>query len=517
MSMSLETARHPEDLRRVCIEPLTRVEGHGKVTLLLDEDHHIRQARLHVVEFRGFEKFIQGRPYWELPVLVQRLCGICPVSHHLAAAKACDQLIGVDQIPPTAEKLRRLMHLGQTFQSHALHFFHLASPDLLFGFDDAVAHRNVVGVIQDHPEIATQGVLMRKYGQEVIRLTSGKRVHGTGALPGGINKNLSPEERDYLLKDIGQMIEWSEGAVQLMKRIFLNNADFHYRFGAVDANTLGLTAPDGAHELYHGALRVRDADGNLILDQVDYQDYEQVIHEEIKDWSYMKFPFLTSLGPERGWYRVGPLARVNNCDSFHTPLAEQERQDFAAAGEGRPLQAALATHWARLIELLHCAEAMRELLDDPDLLGTDLRAQGSLRQKGIGVVEAPRGTLFHHYEIDSDGLVTRANLIVSTTNNNQAMNTAIRQVASDFLDGRELTEPLLNQIEVAIRAYDPCLSCATHAIGRMPLLLELIDADGARVDCLCRHDDGRIERPALNGAAGLGVGALATGQGNGQD
>ena len=500
MTTQLETARHPETLRRVCIEPVTRVEGHGKVTLLLDEDNHIRQARLHVVEFRGFEKFIQGRPYWELPVLVQRLCGICPVSHHLAAAKACDQLIGVEQLTPTAEKVRRLMHLGQTLQSHALHFFHLSSPDLLFGFDDPVAHRNIIGVIQDHPEIATQGVLLRKYGQEVIRVTAGKRVHGTGALPGGVNKNVSIEERDYLQADIEQMVAWAEGAVQLIKRVFLTNPDFHYRFGAVDANTLGLIAPDGALELYHGGLRARDADGNTVLDHQDYRHYEELIHEEIKDWSYMKFPFLTHLGPQLGWYRVGPLARINNCDSIHTPLAEQERQDFAAAGEGRPLQAALATHWARLIELLYCAEAIRELLPDPDLQGTDLRVSGTMQTKGIGVVEAPRGTLFHHYEIDDDGLVTRANLIVSTTNNNQAMNTAIRQVAAEFLDGQELTEPLLNQIEVAIRAYDPCLSCATHAVGRMPLDIELQDADGVTLDRLCRHIDGTVDRPPTIGA-----------------
>lgn len=495
MTNFLETAPQPETLRRVCIEPLTRVEGHGKVTLLLDEDNRIQQARLHIVEFRGFERFIQGRPYWELPVLVQRLCGICPVSHHLAAAKACDQLIGVDALTPTAEKIRRLMHLGQVLQSHALHFFHLSSPDLLFGFDDEVGHRNILGVIQDHPEIAKRGVLLRKFGQEVIRVTAGKRVHGTGAVPGGVNKGLSPKERDALLAEVDQMVDWAEQSVQLMKRIFLTNKDYHYRFGAVDANTLSLISPDGAFELYHGSIRVKDAAGDTLLDHQDYHDYERVIQEEIKPWSYMKFPFLTRLGPELGWYRVGPLARVNNCDRFDTSLAEQERQDFAAAGEGRPLQAALATHWARLIELLHCAEEIRGLLPDPDLMGSDLRLRGKMRSKGIGVVEAPRGTLFHHYEIDGDGLVTRANLIVSTTNNNQAMNTAIRQVASHYLDGQELSEPLLNHIEVAIRAYDPCLSCATHAVGRMPLELDLVDASGELVDRIHRHPDGSLERP----------------------
>ena len=493
MSSSLESAAHPEHLKRVVIEPLTRVEGHGKVTLLQDDDNRVRQARLHIVEFRGFEKFIQGRPYWELPVVVQRLCGICPVSHHLAAAKATDQLVGVDELTPTAEKVRRLMHFGQTFQSHALHFFHLSSPDLLFGFDDSVPHRNIVGVIQDHPEIARQGVLMRKYGQEVIRVTAGKRVHGTGAVPGGVNKSLSAEERDYLRKDVDQMIAWAESAVQLMKKIFMQNPDYHYAFARVDANTLGLIRGDGAFEIYHGGLRAKDPTGETIFDHLDYQDYEQVFREEVKPWSYMKFPFIAALGPERGWYRVGPLARVNNCDRFDTPLAEQERHDFMAAGEGRPLQAALATHWARLIELLHCAEAIKELLRDPDLLGSELRLRGEMRSKGIAVVEAPRGTLFHHYEIDGDGLVRKANLIVSTTNNNQAMNESIRQVASHYLDGKELTEPLLNQVEVAIRAFDPCLSCATHAVGKMPLEIELVDAAGQVVDRIHKRASGEIE------------------------
>jgi len=493
MASPLEATDHPERLKRVVVEPLTRVEGHGKVTLLQDEDKHIRQVRLHIVEFRGFEKFVQGRPYWELPVLVQRLCGICPVSHHLAAAKATDQLVGVDTLTPTAEKVRRLMHLGQTLQSHALHFFHLSSPDLLFGFDDPVAHRNLVGLIQDHPDIAKRGVLLRKYGQEIIRVTAGKRIHGTGAIPGGVNKSLSVQERDYLSKDIDRTVKWAEESVQLIKRIFMQNPGYHYEFAKVDANILSMVRPDGTFEIYHGGLRARDPEGRTIFDHVDYQDYGRYLREEVKPWSYMKFPFIADLGPETGWYRVGPLARLNNCDRFDMPLAEQERHDFVAAGEGRPLQAALANHWARLIELLYCAEAIRGLLADPDLRGAELHLRGEMREKGIGALEAPRGTLFHHYEIDGDGLVRKANLIVATTNNNQAMNESIRQVAIRYLDGEELTEPLLNRIEVAIRAYDPCLSCATHALGKMPLQVELMNAAGELVDRLQKNADGRIE------------------------
>jgi len=494
MVQQLETAEHPEQLERVVIEPLTRVEGHGKVTLLLDEDNHIRQARLHIVEFRGFEKFIQGRPYWELPVLVQRLCGICPVSHHLAAAKATDMLVGARQLTPTAEKVRRLMHYGQTLQSHALHFFHLCSPDLLFGFDDAVRHRNIVGVIEDHPEIARQGVLLRKYGQEVIRVTSGKRIHGTGAIPGGVNKSLTREERDYLLQDIAQVVDWSRGAVALIQQIFFEQFSYHMAFASIDSNMLSLVAADGGFDIYHGGLRARDASGKTLFDHVDYNAYEQFLREGVKSWSYMKFPFIESLGSEQGWYRVGPLARVNNCDFFSTPLAEQERRAFIAVGNGRPLQATLAYHWARLIELLHCAEAIQELLHDPDLLGDDLLLRGELQGRGVGVIEAPRGTLFHHYEINSDGIVEKANLIVSTTNNNQAMNESIRQVASAYLDGRQLTEPLLNQVEVAIRAYDPCLSCATHALGKMPLQVNLVDAQGSVIDSLVKSSSGEIGR-----------------------
>lgn len=481
-------------LNRIVIEPLTRVEGHGKVTLLQDENQQITQARLHIGEFRGFEKFIQGRPYWELPVLVQRLCGICPVSHHLAAAKATDMLVGATELTPTAEKVRRLMHFGQTMQSHALHFFHLCSPDLLFGFDDEIRHRNIVGVIEDHPDIAKQGVLLRKYGQEVIRVTAGKRIHGTGAIPGGVNKSLSGEEVSFLMKDIDQMIQWAVDAVALIKRIFFQHLDYHLAFATINSNMLSLTGKNGAFDIYHGALRATDHQGKIIFDQVKSSQYQNYLKEGIKNWSYMKFPFIQSIGAEDGWYRVGPLARVNHCDFFATPLAEKERQEFKAIGNGEPVQSTLAYHWARLIELLHCTEAIKVLLDDPDISGRNLINKGEMTNTGIAVLEAPRGTLLHHYEIDDDGIVTKANLIVSTTNNNQAMNESIRQVASHYLSGNQLTEPLLNQIEVAIRAYDPCLSCATHAMGKMPLEISLFDDNNRLVDRLEKRVTGNIQR-----------------------
>lgn len=486
MSYDLETAAHPENLRRIAIDPVSRVEGHGKVTILLDDQNKVHQVRLHIVEFRGFEKFIQGRPYWEVPVMVQRLCGICPVSHHLAASKAMDVIVGARKLTPTAEKLRRLMHYGQMLQSHALHFFHLCSPDLLFGFDSDVTRRNIVGVAAEHPEIARQGVLLRKFGQEVIRLTAGKRVHGTSSVPGGVNKALSQAERDLLLKDIYQIIAWSRDAVHLIRKVHTQDPGLYNSFGTFRSNFMSLVGNNGDLDFYHGSLRARDDNGALIFDGVDYQHYDRYIEEEVKPWSYMKFPYLRSLGKENGWYKVGPLARVQNCDQIPTPFAEHERRDFVDYAGGSPMHAPLAFHWTRMIEMLHAAEQIKELLHDDDILGTDLMVQGERRQEGVGVIEAPRGTLFHHYRVDENDLVTMANLIVSTTNNNQAMNEAVRHVARRYLHGREVTEGLLNHVEIAIRAFDPCLSCATHALGKMPLEVELLDPDGCRVHSLAR-------------------------------
>jgi NAD-reducing hydrogenase large subunit len=497
MPFALETAAHPENLRRVAIEPVSRVEGHGKVTLLLDEQNEVQQVRLHIVEFRGFEKFIEGRPYWEVPVMVQRLCGICPVSHHLAASKAMDQIVGAT-LTPTAEKIRRLMHYGQMLQSHALHFFHLSSPDLLFGFGADVATRNVVGVIAAQPEIAKKGVLLRKYGQEVIRMTAGKRVHGTGSIPGGVNKSLSVEERAALQKDIYQMVAWSREAVQIIKGLFEQNLAFYNAFGRFAAHTMGLVRADGAMDLYHGGLRARRSDGSTLFDHYDYSRYWEVILEDVKSWSYMKFPYFRALGnSDEGWYRVGPLSRVTLCDFIPTPLADKEREEFLAFDGGSAAGATLGYHWARMVEMLHAAEAIKDLLHDDDIEGKDLVATGERQDRGVGVIEAPRGTLIHHYRVDEHDQVIRANLIVSTTHNNQAMNEAIRVVAKQHLDGQELTEGLLNHIEVAIRCFDPCLSCATHALGRMPLEVEIVGAGGTVIDRMTRDGRGVCARPDL--------------------
>ncbi|PSJ17762.1 Ni/Fe hydrogenase subunit alpha [Nitrosomonas supralitoralis] len=492
--MEPDKSSSPPVTRRIAIDPVTRVEGHGKITLMLDENNHIVEARLHIVEFRGFEKFIQGRPYWEVPFLVQRLCGICPVSHQLAAAKAVDQIVGMQQLTPTATKLRRLLHFGQILQSHALHFFHLSSPDFLFGFGSNPAQRNIAGVLEHYPEIALKGVKLRKFGQQVIEAITGKRIHGTGTVPGGMNKPLTPTERDTLLADVDNILQWSGEALSLNEHIHTEHPE-HRDFATLHSHFLSMTGTSGELEFYHGGLRARTADSSVIFDQFNYCDYQHILREEVRPWSYMKFPYFTALGTEQGWYRVGPLARINNCDSISTPLAENARQRFKAFGQGGLVHDTLAYHWARMIEALHCAESIHALLHDADITDTELMVdKGEHQSQGIGVIEAPRGTLFHHYQVNAEGLITQANLIVSTTSNNQAMNESIRAVANQYLDGQEITEALLNHLEVAVRAYDPCLSCATHALGKMPLQVTLQDMNGSVVDQLTKGMAGEITR-----------------------
>lgn len=477
--------------KKITIEPVTRVEGHGKVTIHLDENNNVIQTRLHIVEFRGFERFIQGRPYWEAPVLVQRLCGICPVSHHLAAAKAMDVIVGAgtgDGLTPVAEKMRRLMHYGQVFQSHVLHFFHLVSPDLLFGINADPAIRNIIGVAMEHKDLAVQGIMMRKFGQEIIKATAGKKIHGTGAIPGGINKNLSIEERDHFLKgkdplNVDKMIEWSLSAIELFRNYQSKNSELIDNMAAFPSNHLSLVRKDGAMDLYHGVIRAVDANGKKILHDVDPQDYLDYIGEEVKSWTYMKFPFLTEYGTEKGWYRVGPLARLNTVDFIPSPLAQKEFETYKAYTKGKPNNMSMHTHWARLIEVLHSAEMMKKLLNDPDLQNDNLETKGNKVYEGVGVLEAPRGTLFHHYRINNQDLIEMANLIVSTTNNNIPMNKAVEMVAKEQMNGHAvITEPMMNAVEVAIRAYDPCLSCATHALGKMPLEISLYNKNNQLID-----------------------------------
>jgi NAD-reducing hydrogenase large subunit len=472
--------------KKITIDPVTRVEGHGKVTITMGDDGKVQDSHFHIVEFRGFEKFIQGHAYWIVPQIVQRLCGICPVSHHLAAAKAIDQIVGLDpeELSPTAKKIRKLLHYGQIFQSHALHFFYLAAPDLLFGVDDPLETRNVVGVAMKDEHLAKRGILMRKFGQEIIKATAGKKIHGISAVPGGVHKSLTENERDYFLngKDIpaiDTMIQWMEEVIDFLKNYHQEHQVWMDEFAAYPSGHLGLVGRDGSMELYDGVLRAVDANGTLTLNDIEDFQYAEHFVESVEPWSYLKFPYIKHLGREAGWNRVGPLARVNICDFISTPLAERERREFMLYTNMKPNNMTMHTHLARLIEMLHCAELMQELLHDEDITGKELVRKGTNRNEGIGVIEAPRGTLTHNYEVDDYGKVTKCNLIVSTTHNNEAMNKAVNWVAKNELEGKEeVSEAMLNQVEVAIRAYDPCLSCATHAIGQMPLHVSLVDTNG---------------------------------------
>ncbi|HEX6759739.1 MAG TPA: Ni/Fe hydrogenase subunit alpha [Propionibacteriaceae bacterium] len=477
---------------KLVIDPITRIEGHGKVVIELDDDHNVVDAKLHVVEFRGYEKFIQGHPFWEAPVLMQRICGICFVSHHLGGAKALDEMVGVGpasgrSLTPTAEKMRRLGHYAQMLQSHVTAYFYLAFPEMLFGIDAPPEQRNVIGLIEADPELVKRVVMLRKWGQEVLTAVFGKRMHGISSVPGGVNKSLTAADVDRFLKgadgllSADQVIE--EAALGL--ETFYNFHEKHRsevdRFANVSALNMCLVDDDGNVDYYDGKLRVVDGDKNVVQ-EFSCHDYLDHFSEGVEKWSYMKFPFLTDLGRDAGSVRVGPLARLNVTKTLSTPLAQQALEKFHAYTGGPANNMTLHTNWARAIEIVHAAEVVRDLLADPDVQKDDLVVTppaDAWTGDGVGVVEAPRGTLLHHYRADREGNITFANLIVATTQNNQVLNRTVRSVAEDYLGGRtEITEGMMNAIEVGIRAYDPCLSCATHALGEMPLIVTVVDAEG---------------------------------------
>lgn len=471
--------------RKITIDPVTRVEGHGKVTIHLDDHGKVDKTYFHIVEFRGFERFIQGHPYWEAPLMVQRLCGICPVSHHLAASKAIDQLVGIEpeDLSAPAKAIRRLLHYGQIFQSHALHFFYLASPDLLFGFDAPELKREVMSVAIENEDLACKGILMRKFGQEIIKAIAGKKIHGLSCLPGGVHRSLTKNDIEYFtdgksIPSVDTMISWALEILDFIKDYHDKHRSFMDTFASIPSGHLGMVSKSGDMELYHGVLRAIDSEGAITLDNVPTHTYANYFAEHVERWSYMKFPYLKNVGLQNGWNRVGPLARLNVCDRIPTPLAERERQLFFQFNNVKVNNHTMHTHWARLIELLHCAELIKELLQSPEVVSDDLVREGTPRNEGIGILEAPRGTLIHHYKIDDRGVIIKCNLIVSTTHNNEAMNRTVRKVADDVISEKgTITEGMLNQVEVAIRAYDPCLSCATQALGKMPLQAELYDAN----------------------------------------
>jgi len=466
-----------EKKRTIVIDPVTRIEGHAKITLHLDEQGEVTDAHFHVTQFRGFEKFCEGRPFTEMPSLMARICGICPVSHLIASAKTCDALMAV-RIPPTADKLRRIINMAQIVQSHALSVFHLSSPDLLLGMDADPAKSNLWGVFERDPQLARDGIRLRQFGQQIIERLGGKRIHPAWVVPGGVSQPLSQEDRDAILKSIPEAIAIAMRTLAWFKKISQTFREEVISFGNFPSLFMGTVKPDGSITFYDGKIRIGDATGNIVADGLDGTCYFDYLGEKVETWSYLKSAYYKPKGYPDGMYRVGPLARLNVVDRCGTERADQELAEFKELQRAAVLSS-FHYHQARLVEILYCVERLEQLLNDPEILSKHVRSEAKPNAlEGVGAAEAPRGTLFHHYKIDEQGLIRWVNLIIATGQNNLAMNRSVLQVAKHFVRGSQLLPGMLNRVEAVIRAYDPCLSCSTHAIGEMPLRIQLLDPEG---------------------------------------
>ena len=473
---------------KITIEPVTRIEGHAKITIRMNDDGTVNHAYFHVNEFRGFEKFCEGRMVFEMPFITPRICGICPVSHHLAAAKAGDEVLGCPP-PRTATLLRDLMHMGQIIQSHGMHFFELAGPDLILGFDADPAVRNVVGLLQADPGLTLKAINLRKFGQDIIFRVGGRRIHPTFAVPGGVNKALSAEDRAGILAGLYEAIATTQLGISIMKGWAEKNREDVEKFAVLKTGYFGMVTPGNGLELYDGQIRLLDQKGQQ-LEHFDGSNYLDYIAEHVESWSYLKFPYYKKMGWPNGVYRVGPLGRLNAADVIETPLAGEEMKIWKSLNGGLPVENTLYYHYARMVEVLFALERVRVLLDDPDILGKDiLNTRHDFRGEGVGIIEAPRGTLFHHYWANESGQLARVNLIVATGHNNWAMSESVDSVAKTYINGNPIREGLLNRVEAAIRAHDPCLSCSTHAVGQMPMEIEILDPEGNLIQTLSRNLD----------------------------
>ena len=470
-----------EQNRTIVIDPVTRIEGHAKITLHLNDQGRVEDARFHVTQFRGFEKFCEGRPFSEMPALMSRICGICPVSHLIASSKACDALLAV-KIPPTADKLRRIFGLAQVIQSHALSLFYLSSPDLLLGMDADPAQSNLFGVLENNPQLAHDGIRLRQFGQQIIERLGGKRIHPAWMVPGGVSEPLRQEDRDAILGALPEALQIAERSMEWFKSTIEKLRPEIASFGTFPTLFLAIVKEDGGLTFYGGKLRIVDASGDVVEDRLDTSDYADYIGEKVEPWSYLKSTYYKPKGYPEGIYRVGPLARLNVTDRCGTPRADQELAEFHELQRTAVLSS-FHYHQARLIEILYCVERMEQLLNDPDILSKHVRAFARPNAlEGVGACEAPRGTLFHHYKIDEQGLITWANLIIATGHNSVAMNRSILQVAKHYVKGDHLVPGMLNRVEAVVRAYDPCLSCSTHAAGQMALHVQLLDPHGKLLD-----------------------------------
>jgi len=468
-------------MKRITIEPVSRIEGHAKITIQLDDQGHVANTEFHVTQVRGFEKFTEGHPFYEMPGITARICGICPISHLLASAKACDSIMAV-RVPPAARKLRELVHFAQIVQSHALSFFYLSAPDFLLGMDSDPATRNVLGVIAGHPELARDGIELRKFGLMIVEGLAQERVHPSWIVPGGVSVPLSSATRDRILAEFPAAKQIADRTIRFFKGALDNYKEEIEFFGSFPTMHAGLVDNEGNLQLYDGGLRFRDAAGTIVEDYIPSEDYSSWIGEASLRESYLKAPFFKPLGYPQGVYRVGPLARINAASQCGTPLADAEFTEFHQRF-GTVAHSAFLYHYARLIEIVYALEKIQSLLDETRILDTHVRATAGVNAlEGVGMIEAPRGTLIHHYKVNEDGAITWANLIVATGHNNLAIGRSVKQVSEHFIDGTRLTEGMLNRVSAVVRAYDPCLSCSTHAFGVPAVHVELVDSAGKLLD-----------------------------------
>jgi NAD-reducing hydrogenase large subunit len=465
----------------IVIDPVTRLEGHGKITIQLDAKGEVADAHFHVTQVRGFERFSEGRPFYEMPALMARICGICPVSHLIASAKACEAIMSV-RIPHTASQLRRLLNLAQMVQSHALSFFYLSSPDLLLGMEFDPAARNLFGVVAAKPELGHAGIALRRFGQHIIELLGDKRIHPGWVVPGGVTEPLLAGKREEILAMLPEAYAAAKLALQAYKQIADSFRAEIEVFANFPSNYMSLVNEDDSIEFTDGALRLIDARGDVIEEAMTATRFSEAIGEAVEPYSYTKFAYYKPLGYPEGSYRVGPLARLNIARTMGTPLADAELPAFKQLAAG-PVQSSFHYHYARLIEILHGIEKIEQILADARILDTHVRATAGVnRLEGAGQAEAPRGTLHHHYKVDENGKITWANLVIATGQNNRAMNLGVLQAARHYVKNGKFSEGILNRVEAVVRTFDPCLSCSTHAFGQMPLALTLLSAEREVVD-----------------------------------
>ena len=472
-------------MKRITINPVTRIEGHAKITIHVDDNGHVSGSEFQVTQIRGFEKFTEGRPFYEMPGITSRICGICPVSHLLASSKACDEIMAL-RIPAAAQKLRELAHCAQMVQSHALSFFYLSSPDFLLGMDSPQESRNVLGVIAAYPELARDGIELRKFGLQIIEGLAQERVHPSWIVPGGVASPLSSQVRDRILADLPGAKAIAQRTLEFFKTALNSYQEEIEFFGSAPTMYAGLVNNDGDLQFYDGAVRFRTADGQIARENVEANRYADWMGEASLRDSYLKAPYFKPKGFPEGVYRVGPLARITVADRFATPLADIELLEFRRRF-GYPAHSAFLYHYARLLEIIHALERIEILLADPQILERHVRATGGVNAlEGVGMIEAPRGILIHHYKVNEDGAITWANLIVATGHNNLAIGRSVQQVSEHFIDGNKLQEGMLNRVSAVVRAYDPCLSCSTHALGQIALNIRLVNPSGDLLDEISR-------------------------------